>query len=64
MHTYRFGIILGSLGRQGSPNIFRYLQEVMDNMGIEYIVVLLSEIFPDFSKTLMYGCRLLALDCL
>ena len=46
----QFGIILGSVGRQGSPNILRYLQEVMDKAGIEYIVVLLSEIFPEKLK--------------
>ena len=48
--AHRFGIILGSLGRQGSPNILRYLQEVMDKAGMDYIVVLLSEIFPEKLK--------------
>lgn len=46
----KFGIILGSLGRQGSPSILGYLQEVMNTAGIEYTVVLLSEIFPEKLK--------------
>jgi len=46
----KFGIILGSLGRQGSPSILGYLQEVMNVAGIEYTVVLLSEIFPEKLK--------------
>ena len=42
-----FGIILGSLGRQGSPNILAHLQRVMERRGRRYVVVLLSEIFPE-----------------
>ena len=43
----RFGIILGSLGRQGSPSILSHLQTVMQRQGRDYVVVLLSEIFPE-----------------
>ena len=43
----RFGIILGSLGRQGNPNVLAHLQKVMEHRGRDYIVVLLSEIFPE-----------------
>ena len=46
----RFGIILGSLGRQGSPNVLAHLQSVMEQQGIDYVVVLLSEIFPEKLK--------------
>ena len=46
----RFGIILGSLGRQGSPNILTHLQQTLKRLGREYFVVLLSEIFPDKLK--------------
>lgn len=46
----RFGIILGSLGRQGSPNILSHLQSVMTQQGRDYVVVLLSEIFPEKLK--------------
>lgn len=46
----KFGLILGTLGRQGSPNILNYLKESMDKLGIDYVVVLLSEVFPDKLK--------------
>ena len=46
----KFGIILGSLGRQGSPNILSHLQEILQRQGKEHVVVLLSEIFPEKLK--------------
>ena len=46
----RFGIILGSLGRQGSPSILSHLQEILQRQKKEYVVVLLSEIFPEKLK--------------
>ena len=46
----KFGLILGSLGRQGSPNVLNNLKQTMDRIGMEYIVVLLSEIFPEKLK--------------
>ena len=46
----KFGLILGSLGRQGSPNVLHHLQEVLERQGKEYVVVLLSEIFPEKLK--------------
>lgn len=49
-NAQRFGIILGSLGRQGSPAILHHLQEMMQRQGKEYVVVLLSEIFPEKLK--------------
>jgi 2-(3-amino-3-carboxypropyl)histidine synthase len=42
----RFGIVLGTLGRQGSPRILEHLEGLMRAKGVEYTVVLLSEIFP------------------
>jgi 2-(3-amino-3-carboxypropyl)histidine synthase len=42
----KFGLILGTLGRQGSPKIMEYLQQSISNAGKEYVTVLLSEIFP------------------
>ena len=42
----KFGIVLGTLGRQGSPRILEHLEELMQAKGIPYTVVLLSEIFP------------------
>ena len=46
----RFGIILGTLGRQGSPKILTHLREMMEVAGIDYVILLLSEIFPDKLK--------------
>lgn len=43
----RWGIILGTLGRQGSPRIADYLEEQLTAAGCEHITVLLSEISPD-----------------
>ncbi|XP_030848155.1 2-(3-amino-3-carboxypropyl)histidine synthase subunit 1 [Strongylocentrotus purpuratus] len=43
----KIGLILGTLGRQGSPNVLDSLKEQVTKAGKEYIVVLLSEIFPD-----------------
>ena len=46
----KFGLILGTLGRQGSPKIMEYLKDSLTKAGISYIVVLLSEIFPEKLK--------------
>jgi len=53
----RFGIILGTLGRQGSPAILDRVKRTMRSRGLSHFVVLMSEIFPsklqrfDESKT-------------
>lgn len=46
----KFGLILGTLGRQGSPKIMEHLMDIMTKNGISYVIVLLSEIFPDKLK--------------
>uniref|UniRef100_A0A915EX95 2-(3-amino-3-carboxypropyl)histidine synthase subunit 1 n=1 Tax=Echinococcus canadensis TaxID=519352 RepID=A0A915EX95_9CEST len=46
----RFGIILGTLGRQGSPPVVHLLQRRIEELGRNFFVVLLSEIFPDKLK--------------
>ena len=46
----KFGVILGTLGRQGSPKILEYLKETMSKASKSFIVVLLSEIFPEKLK--------------
>lgn len=46
----KFGLILGTLGRQGSPKIMEHLKECMTKSGKNYLVVLLSEIFPEKLK--------------
>ncbi|KAJ0400258.1 hypothetical protein ATCC90586_009311 [Pythium insidiosum] len=43
----RFGIILGTLGRQGNPSILDNLRALLEERGKQYFVILLSEIFPD-----------------
>jgi len=40
------GIIMGTLGRQGSPRILEHLQQLLRERDIAYHTVLLSEIFP------------------
>ncbi|XP_065902106.1 2-(3-amino-3-carboxypropyl)histidine synthase subunit 1-like [Dysidea avara] len=42
----KFGLVLGTLGRQGSPAILSFLEEKLMQLGKEFITVLLSEIFP------------------
>lgn len=41
------GIILGSLGRQGNTDLLNRLENNLKAAKIEYVVLLLSEIFPD-----------------
>ena len=42
----KWGIILGTLGRQGNVKILERLKKAMDDAGKKYFVLLLSEIFP------------------
>ncbi|XP_067864562.1 2-(3-amino-3-carboxypropyl)histidine synthase subunit 1 isoform X2 [Heptranchias perlo] len=42
-----WGLILGTLGRQGSPKIMEHLESQLQALKLPYINVLLSEIFPD-----------------
>ena len=42
----RFGLILGTLGRQGNPAVLARLEAQLKAAGREYMVVLLSEILP------------------
>ncbi|TPX38929.1 hypothetical protein SeMB42_g06194 [Synchytrium endobioticum] len=42
----RFGIILGTLGRQGSPKVLDHLITEMTKRSIPYTTILLSEILP------------------
>ncbi|XP_054143083.1 2-(3-amino-3-carboxypropyl)histidine synthase subunit 1 [Melozone crissalis] len=41
-----WGLILGTLGRQGSPSILQHLESRLRALGRPYVRVLLSEIFP------------------
>ncbi|KAK6192046.1 hypothetical protein SNE40_003593 [Patella caerulea] len=42
----KFGLILGTLGRQGSPKVLEHLEKKIKDSGRECVIVLLSEIFP------------------
>ncbi|XP_034179615.1 diphthamide biosynthesis 1 [Osmia lignaria lignaria] len=46
----RFGLILGTLGRQGNINVLRNIENKINSLGKEYVIILLSEIFPDKIK--------------
>ncbi|XP_010130456.1 PREDICTED: diphthamide biosynthesis protein 1, partial [Buceros rhinoceros silvestris] len=41
-----WGLILGTLGRQGSPSILQHLESRLRALGRPFVRVLLSEIFP------------------
>lgn len=65
----KFGLILGTLGRQGSPKIMEHLKETMTKAGRSFIVVLLSEIFPqklelfgDVDAWIQIACPRLSID--
>jgi 2-(3-amino-3-carboxypropyl)histidine synthase len=42
----KYGLILGTLGRQGKPQILEYLEQLIKDQGKDSVNVLLSEIFP------------------
>nr|CAG4641300.1 EOG090X0GO2 [Eulimnadia texana] len=42
----KFGLVLGTLGRQGSPKVLEEIQQKITARGKEFVTVLLSEIFP------------------
>ncbi|XP_034684247.1 2-(3-amino-3-carboxypropyl)histidine synthase subunit 1 [Vitis riparia] len=48
-----WGIVLGTLGRQGNPRILNRLQDRMREKGFSWTVVLMSEISP--ARVLLFG---------
>ncbi|POS78004.1 diphthamide biosynthesis protein 1 [Diaporthe helianthi] len=42
----KWGLILGSLGRQGNPNTMALIEKKLTALGIPWVNLLLSEIFP------------------
>ncbi|KAI1460945.1 putative diphthamide synthesis protein-domain-containing protein [Annulohypoxylon moriforme] len=42
----KWGLILGSLGRQGNPHTMTLIEKKLEEMGIPWVNLLLSEIFP------------------
>eukprot|EP00039_Didymoeca_costata_P030398 m.29323 g.29323 ORF g.29323 m.29323 type:complete len:454 (+) comp8091_c0_seq2:106-1467(+) len=65
----KFGLIMGTLGRQGSPKVLERLETQLKEAGKEYILVLLSEIFPaklalfkDIDAWIQIACPRLSID--
>lgn len=64
-----FGLILGTLGRQGSVTVLEEIEEALLAAGREYIIVLLSEVFPgklslftDVDAWVQVACPRLSID--
>ena len=69
MQATRFGLILGTLGRQGSPAVLAYLKSKLEEAGRMYAVLLISEIFPgkldlftDIDAWVQVACPRLSID--
>ncbi|KAK6359417.1 Diphthamide biosynthesis protein 1 [Orbilia brochopaga] len=65
----KFGLILGTLGRQGNPDTLANLEDRLRELGIEYVLLLLSEIFPgklamfdDVDAWVQIACPRLSID--
>ncbi|QSL66880.1 hypothetical protein MERGE_001267 [Pneumocystis wakefieldiae] len=65
----KWGLIIGTLGRQGSPKVMENLEIQLKKKKIEYIKVLLSEIFPsklslfhDIEAWIQIACPRLSID--
>jgi 2-(3-amino-3-carboxypropyl)histidine synthase len=65
----KWGLILGTLGRQGNPNTLRKIEELCKAQGIEVIHLALSEIFPgklammgDVGAWVQVACPRLSID--
>ncbi|KAI8896005.1 putative diphthamide synthesis protein-domain-containing protein [Globomyces pollinis-pini] len=43
----KYGLILGTLGRQGSSKVMDHIEKQLKERNIEYVRILLSEILPD-----------------
>uniref|UniRef100_A0A8C4I7A0 2-(3-amino-3-carboxypropyl)histidine synthase subunit 1 n=1 Tax=Dicentrarchus labrax TaxID=13489 RepID=A0A8C4I7A0_DICLA len=65
----RWGLILGTLGRQGSPKVLEHLESKLQSLGKSFTRVLLSEIFPskldlmsDVDAWIQIACPRLSID--
>lgn len=65
----KWGLILGALGRQGNPHTMTMIEKHLDERGIPYINILLSEIFPgklalmaDIECWVQIACPRLSID--
>lgn len=48
-----FGVILGTLGRQGNTQLLDRMTKLLSDNGKKYFILLLSEIFPDKVRLLI-----------
>ncbi|KAL7976056.1 hypothetical protein Chor_009734 [Crotalus horridus] len=67
--AHKWGLILGTLGRQGSPAILQHLESSLQAAGRPYVRLLLSEIFPsklqlfpDVEAWVQVACPRLSID--
>ncbi|XP_068173683.1 2-(3-amino-3-carboxypropyl)histidine synthase subunit 1 [Antennarius striatus] len=65
----KWGLILGTLGRQGSPKVLEHLESRLQSAGKSFTRVLLSEIFPskldlisDVDAWIQIACPRLSID--
>ena len=42
----KWGLILGTLGRQGNPHTMTMIEQQLESRGLSFVNILLSEIFP------------------
>jgi len=64
-----WGLVLGTLGRQGNPDILFHLQQILRNAGVHFVTVLLSEVlpsklaeFPEVGAWVQVCCPRLSID--
>ena len=65
----KWGLILGSLGRQGNPHTMKMIEHHLISKGIPFVNLLLSEIFPgklalmaDIECWVQIACPRLSID--
>jgi 2-(3-amino-3-carboxypropyl)histidine synthase len=65
----KWGLIFGTLGRQGSPSILHWIQGQLIERGVSYVVVCMSEVFParlaefdDVEAWVQIACPRLSID--
>ena len=42
----RWGLVMGTLGRQGNPDVLAHFQRLLERRGCTHLTILLSEVFP------------------
>lgn len=55
MKADKWGLVLGTLGRQGNPAILERLQTLLQKKGRSFVTVLLSEVTPQKLKSMSHG---------